>query len=142
MAFLNHDNYLNMESNNKVIYKDYSIDATLTSTGTLEVLEGKQAIINALRLWLSSFKGEFIRDPERGGYITRWLMKPINADTALSIKRAIFDGLTDEFSPALIPSAVEVIPNYEKEYWEINIEAYCPAFRESINVIENIRKLT
>lgn len=127
---------------NQVIYKDYSIDADLTSTGALKVLEGRDAITNALKLWISSFRGEVMRDPSKGGYITRWLMKPISESTAIAIKRAILDGLNDEFYPVLIPSVVEVIPNYEREYWEIHIEAYSPEFRESINMIENIRKLT
>lgn len=127
---------------NRVIYKDYSIDADLTSTGALKVLEGRDAITNALKLWISSFRGEVMRDPSKGGYITRWLMKPISESTAIAIKRAILDGLNDEFYPVLIPSVVEVIPNYEREYWEIHIEAYSPEFRESINMIENIRKLT
>jgi hypothetical protein len=127
---------------NQVIYKDYSIDADLTSTGALKVLEGRDAVTNALKLWISSFRGEVMRDPSKGGYVTRWLMKPISETTAVAIKRAILDGLNDEFYPILIPSVVEVIPNYEREYWEIHIEAYSPEFRENINMIENIRKLT
>jgi hypothetical protein len=127
---------------NQVIYKDYSIDADLTSTGALKVLEGRDAITNALKLWISSFRGEVMRDPSKGGYITRWLMKPISETTAVAIKRAILDGLNDEFYPILIPSIVDIIPNYEREYWEIHIEAYSPEFRENINMIENIRKLT
>jgi hypothetical protein len=126
---------------NQVIYKDYSIDADLTSTGALKVLEGRDAITNALKLWISSFRGEVMRDPGKGGYVTRWLMKPISETTAIAIKRAILDGFNDEFYPILIPSVVEVIPNYEREYWEIHIEAYSPEFRENINMIENIRKL-
>lgn len=127
---------------NQVIYKDYSIDADLTSTGALKVLEGRDAITNALKLWISSFRGEVMRDPSKGGYITRWLMKPISETTAVAIKRAILDGLNDEFYPILIPSIVDIIPNYEREYWEIHIEAYSPEFRENINMVENIRKLT
>lgn len=126
----------------QVIYKDYSIDADLTSTGALKVLEGRDAITNALKLWISSFRGEVMRDPSKGGYVTRWLMKPISETTAIAIKRAILDGFNDEFYPVLIPSVIEVIPNYEREYWEIHIEAYSPEFRENINMIENIRKLT
>lgn len=127
---------------NQVIYKDYSIDADLTSTGALKVLEGRDAVTNALKLWISSFRGEVMRDPSKGGYITRWLMKPISETTAVAIKRAILDGLNDEFYPILIPSIVDIIPNYEREYWEIHIEAYSPEFRENINMVENIRKLT
>lgn len=127
---------------NKFVYKDYSLDAELNESGTLRVLEGKEAIINALRIWISSFRGDVIRRPESGGYITRWLMKPMTEETAFAIKRALNDGLSDEFSPALIPTTIEVIPHYEREFWEIHIEAYCPEFRDHINVIENIRKLT
>lgn len=130
-----------MKTTNQTLYKDYSIDAELETTGALKILEGREAITNALRQWISSFKGEIIRDPDRGGYITRWLMKPLSEDTALAIKRAILDGFVDEFYPVLIPNLIEVIPNYEREYWEIHIEAYSPEFRESINMIENIRRL-
>ena len=122
-------------------FKDYPMDAELTVNGVLRTLEGTEAITNALRQWISSFKGEVIRQPNRGGYISRWLMKPITEETALAIKRAILDGLTDEFTPVLIPQVIEVIPHYEQQYWEIHVEAYSPEFRESVNVIENIRKL-
>ncbi len=122
-------------------FKDYPMDAELTVNGVLRTLEGKDAIANALRQWISSFKGEVIRQPDKGGYISRWLMKPITEETALAIKRAILDGLTDEFTPVLIPQVIEVIPHYEQQYWEIHVEAYSPEFRESINVMENIRKL-
>lgn len=131
-----------MEIEKRIQYKDYSIDAELADSGTLRLLEGVEAVENSLRLWISSFKGEIIRQPNKGGYITRWLMKPITEDTRMAIKRAILDGLIDEFEPVLIPTKVEVTPNYEKEFWEIHIEAYSPTFREQINIIENIRKLT
>lgn len=127
---------------NEIIFKDYPLDGELTNEGVLKELEGKEAILNALKLWISSFQGEVIRQPKVGGYITRWLSKLMTEETASAIKRALMDGLTEDFSPALVPTLIEVIPNREREYWEIHIEAYCPEFRETINVIENIRKLT
>lgn len=130
-----------MELDTKTTYKDYSLDAELNDSGNLKILEGKYAINNALRLWLSSFKGDIIRKPNSGGYLTRWLVKPLTEDTALAIKRAILDGLNDEFSPALTVTSMSVIPKYKSQYWEIHIEAYCSEFREDINIIENIRRL-
>lgn len=130
-----------MSLKEKVVFKDYPLDAETTSSGVLRELEGQEAIVNALRLWISSFKGEIIRRPEDGGYITRWLMKPLNEETGIAIKRALLDGLTEDFTPVLIPTLIDVTPNYEKGFWEIHIEAYSPQFRETINVMENIRKL-
>jgi hypothetical protein len=130
-----------MELSKKIIYKDYSIDALTDNKGVLTLLSGKQALENALRLWITSFKGEFNRNPEAGGYVTRWLTKPITDDYATKIRNAILDGLNDEFFPSLIVSKLEITPHYQEEFWEIHLEAYSPSVKESINIIENIRRL-
>ena len=131
----------NRQSSSTSDYSDYSIYAETDSRGVLKLLVGKEAVENALRLWLVSFPGEVIRSPQKGGYITRWLFKPMNEDTQQMIREAIMEGLYEDFSPALKLKSLEVTPIYDKEQWRISITAYSPFMKTEINVIENMRTM-
>ncbi len=123
-------------------YKDFSIDATLTDQGNLKVLSGQDALENALRLWIASFRGEINRKPYKGGYVTRWLTKPMTETVKDDIREAIIDGISDDFFPSVKLRSVEVLPNYDKGFWEIHVSGYSPEVEEYVNVIENIRAIT
>lgn len=122
-------------------FSDYSMYADTDNQGVLTVLRGKEAVENALRMWLVSFPGEVIRMPHKGGYITRWLFKPMNDTTAQYIKEAIIEGIYEDFPMALRIISVEVTPQYKKSQWEINIIAYIPSMKTELNLTENMRAL-
>jgi len=126
-------------NNNQV--KDYIYDASEDSKGIM-VLSGTKAVENALKLWLVSFKGDTIRHPEAGGYVTQWLFKSMDEDTQFDIKTAIRVGLEREFVPVIKIDKVTVTPDYQQESWQIEIRGYVPALQEEIYVIENLRKQT
>ncbi len=121
--------------------KDYAYDASEDTSGIM-VLENAEAVENALKLWLVSFKGDKIRNPDAGGYITQWLFKPMTEDTRFDMKTAIRIGLEREFIPRVTIDRVVVIPDYDREIWHIEIYGYVPAIQEEIHVIENLRKQT
>jgi len=121
--------------------KDYIYDASEDSTGIM-VLENAEAVENALKLWLVSFKGDIVRRPDAGGYITQWLFKPMTEDTRFDIKTAIRIGLEREFVPNIKIDSIKVTPDYNQEIWNIEIYGWVPAIQEEIHVIENLRKQT
>jgi len=127
--------------NNIKVYKDYSMDADVDSEGILKVLSGKEAVENALRQWITSFRGEYIRNPQKGGYVTYWLLKPLNDDTQRAIKEAILEGIYEDFTPQIVVKNLTVVPNYTNLSWEISLEAYSPTVKESINIYEELRHL-
>lgn len=126
----------------KIIYADYSLYADTDELGNLKVLTGRDAIENALKIWLSSFPGESIRNPSKGGYITKWLFKPMSDNTAQMIKEAIVECLNEDFSPALTLRSVEVLPDYNKAQWQISIGAYSPTLKTDVNINESMRSIT
>lgn len=131
-----------MKARERRVYRDFSIDAEIDVRGKLVILEGKDAVENALRQWLVSFRGEQIRRPNKGGYVTQWLLKPVNERTRVAIERAIRDGLYEDFTPEIVVDVLEVTPNYEHQFWEIHLEGYSPEARVPINLHEQIRIIT
>lgn len=123
-------------------YKDYSYDAQIDNVGELVVLSDRAAIENALKLWLYSFKGERIRRPTYGGYVTRWIFSPLNEDTAETIDMAIRQGLENDFSPKLSVKYLSVTPDYENDAWIIKLKVTIVRTGEDIYAIENIRRMT
>lgn len=122
-------------------YIDFPFDAQIDSGGNMIILENYEAVKNSLRLWLYSLRGERIRRPTYGGYVTRWLYKPINEDTRQNIQYAILTGLRDEFSPTLTVTELNVTPDFETESWIIEIQATLNRTQEEIYVIENVRRI-
>lgn len=122
-------------------YVDYSYDSEFLETGELKTVEGYEAVQNALILWLYSLRGERIRMPSWGGYVTRWLFKPLTADTAENLQFCLTIGLREEFTPKLNIKTVSVIPDFENDSWIIEIDASLASTSESIHVIENIRRI-
>lgn len=122
-------------------YVDFSYDADIQPNGDLRLLQDYEAIQNSLRLWLYSLRGERIRRPTWGGYVTRWLFKPMSSNTADNIQYAILTGLKEEFSPALQIQEVNVTPDYEDKSWTIEVKAIVVRSQEEIHVIENIRRI-
>lgn len=126
---------------NNLPVKDYIYDASEDNKG-IRILTDVEAVENALRLWLVSFKGDTIRRPDAGGYVTQWIFKPMDEDTAFDIKTAIRVGLEREFSPNIVVHKITVIPDYVNMSWTVEISGWVPVLQEEIYVIENLRKQT
>lgn len=120
---------------------DFSYDSQQSVTGDLIVLRDREAIQNALVLWLYSLRGEKIRLPSQGGYVTKWLFKPLTLDTQQNIQFAIASGLQNEFSPILKIKEINVTPDNENDSWLIEVKAVITRTQEEIYAFENIRRI-
>lgn len=118
---------------------DYDYQGLKDKNGAITQLWGEPALNQSIKLWLVSFQGDIVRAPKRSGYITNWLMKPMNDDNIDRVKMAIKDGIYQDFEPALIIDVLEVTPNYEERYWHIYLEVYSNALKTKAVVDEKIK---
>lgn len=100
---------------------DVDIYGREDSKGQPLVYYDEEAIKNALYLWLTSKKGDFIKNPSLGGIFDKSLFKNLNKKNLSLLKTRITVAL-EEFTPAITILGLSVEPDYENRLWEINIQ--------------------
>jgi hypothetical protein len=123
---------------NLTIYDTYLFGGT-NNNGEIKQLWGNEALTNAIKLWLSLYQGEILRDPLKGGYLINLLSKPMSESQSVKIKKDIERGLINEFSPVLKNIKVSVTPNYDKRFWSITIEAFSTDIKDSIDITVQVK---
>lgn len=114
------------------VYVDYDHTGVTNQQGNIPVLKDQQALSNAVKLWLCSFRGERLYRPTKGGFVVGALMKPMSEDRAQDIQKAIKTGLRTDFQPSVQVTRCEVTPDYDNNCYYIHVEGNCPAFRSSV----------
>lgn len=109
--------------NNHIVYYDLPFYKKVNKNGSIADMTNSDALAQAIKIWLVSKRNEKIRS-RSGGIIYPYLGKMMDESRASDIRNRIIQGLKEEFTPPLVPVQVEVIPNYDKERWEIGIVAY------------------
>jgi hypothetical protein len=104
----------------------------VTSQGNIPVLTDQDALVNAINLWICSFRSERLYRPNDGGIIVDNLLKPMSDDRTQNIHDDLVDGLTYKFTPYVKVQECIVIPDYERNTYWIEIRGYCPALQVSI----------
>lgn len=104
----------------------------LNSQGNIVVLSDQDALVNAINLWICSFRGERLYHPREGGVIADALFKPISDERAADIQAAIKDGLQYAFAPAISVSECTVTPDYENGTYWIKVRGFCPSLQTAI----------
>ncbi|MFW6225386.1 MAG: hypothetical protein ACOC3V_00340 [bacterium] len=127
-----------MEQLKKYIY-DVDYRARTEINGGLKYIWNDEALNQSVKLWLASFKGEIVRDPSRSGYITYWLMRPMNEAVIDNIETAIYDGFYQDFRPYLEIRTLKIEPNYAERYWYIYMEVYSTYLNLETTVEERIK---
>jgi hypothetical protein len=80
-----------------------------------------QAISNALNLWLTSKKGDFIRNPSAGGILDKYTFKNIDDNTLFKIKLELLSSFSDYFGDVLAIDDVVFSPDYQNRILEIKL---------------------
>lgn len=109
--------------NNHIVYYDLPFYKKVNKNGSIADMTNSDALAQAVKIWLVSKRNEKIRSLS-GGIIYPYLGKMMDENRASDIKNRITQGLKEDFNPSLTPVEITVIPNYEKERWEIGIVAY------------------
>jgi len=111
------------QENKNVLFYDYPFYKKVDSMGNIIDLKNFDALSQAVKIWLVSKTNEKVR-ARGGGILYPYLGKIMDSQRADEIRNRIIDGLINEFNPSLTPVKVTVIPNNDKERWEITIVAY------------------
>lgn len=125
-----------------------NIDTRITDTslfggfafGSLKYLSSTNALRNSIMMWLSSFKGDYIGQPSRGGILTSLLNKPMRTEMIPVIAQAIKDGISFDYQgPELQILNIDVQADLEKREWIIYLEVYAPSLKMQTVVNERVR---
>ena len=120
---------------------DYDLNGGFDSAGNIKIVIGDKAVTNAILIWLSSSDNDFPRYSGRGGFLVRWLMKPMSDNRADDIETSIKTGVKRDFDPPLILTQLNITPDYEKKRWLIYMEGYSPAYKENFSLSTAIKNL-
>lgn len=125
------ETFANLDNKNVKIY-DYPFYKKLNKDGSIADMENSDALAQAVKIWLATKTNEKIRSLG-GGIMYQYLGKIMDNEQRDNIKRAIINGLRYDFNPPLVPVVVDVVPNYDKERWEIGIVAYNTELAVGVN---------
>jgi phage baseplate assembly protein W len=108
--------------------------------GSMKYLSSTSALKNSIMMWLSSFKGDYIGQPSRGGILTSLLSKPMRDDMIPVIRQAIQDGIQFDYQgPELQILKIDVQADYQTRRWVIYLEVYAPSLKMQTVVNESVR---
>lgn len=124
----------------KAVHDHYYIGGT-DSKGNIKQVWGNDALVNAVKIWLSLYQGEILRRPTDGGTLINLITKPMSPQRQIDIQREITRTLTQEFSPTLTNVSVTVEPDYVKRKWNISGIAYCFAIKDSLDFNFSVKNL-
>jgi len=122
------------EVQEKKIFQDIDIYGEENKDGTAKEYLDEEAVKMAFTLWLTSKKGEFIRQPQNGGVFDSLLFKQMTPDKAQMIHFSIRNAINNSFFPSIKLLDLQITPNYEQRYWEIYIKYENP-FNKNIQSV-------
>jgi hypothetical protein len=79
------------------------------------------AISNALNLWLTSEKGDFIRNPSAGGILKKYLFKNMDTTALYKIQLELLSSFSDYFGNILAVDSIQFNPDYQNRILEIHV---------------------
>jgi len=127
--------------NTKVIY-DVDFQGRITADGALTEFWEADALNAALKLWIASSAGDIVRFPDRGDYLSQFLLKPMSEIDVSLLTKAIQDGIEQDFEPNLRIEALTVTPDYENRTWKFYMEVYAPSLKLRTIVDEQIKAVS
>lgn len=122
-------------------YVDFGHTGKTDQKGNLTVLKDQEALSNAIKLWICSFRGERLYRPNKGGMVVGSLLKPMSEERASEMERAIKSGLRTDFIPSIEVSKCKVAVDYENAAYHISVEGYCPSFKASVTAETTLKSL-
>jgi len=120
---------------------DLNILGEVDNNGQIIELYDKEAVENSIIVWLTSYQTDILRNPGRGGYLTRFLNRPMSEDNRKNMLDALIDGFNQDFNLVLQLKSLSIDPDYEGKIWNIYIEAYIPDIKDTIFVVTALRNL-
>lgn len=108
-------------------YGDIDIFGNVNLDGSIIEYYDDDAIKNALTLWLSSKKGDFLLNPAAGGVLDNSLFKNINTSSMTLLASSVKTAMTNFFSPRVKFQNIDVNPDYVNRLIEITVTYVIPS---------------
>lgn len=109
------------ERDNSNLLFDYKREGGFDLQGQIKKLFGEEAFRQSITMWLESEKGEVLRQPSRGGYVTQYLQKSMTDATADAIAVSIRNGFEQDYTPLVTLKSVIVTPDYDNQEYLIDM---------------------
>jgi len=103
---------------------DADIYGAQNADGTAVEYSGSGATKQALYLWMTSKKGEFVRNPGAGGMFDNILFKSMRTNNMQQLEFSIKNSFSNDFYPAVTLNAITVTPDYNNRIMSIDISYY------------------
>ena len=108
------------------MYTDIDIFGRELPNGAAIEYTDEEAVKNALTLWLTSKRGDFLRNPSAGGVVDFFVFKSMNNVNKGRLVFSLKNAINNNFFPKIQLTNVDIIPNYADKYWEITVEYIDP----------------
>lgn len=121
-----------------ILLGDFSYLGSTDSKGQIKTVVLEEALNQSIKLWIASQEGDLVNFPDRGGYIFELLLRPMKEVDEDEISESLKFGLDRDFFPFLEVVSLDVSPNYEQRYWEINAVFFSPELNYQLEFSEKI----
>ena len=101
----------------------------------------EDAILNAIKLWIITDQGEIRRNPNYGGDMLYWLVKPLTLENAKHIKTALEEGITQNFGQYVIVDTVDVDIDYSNSMYIIKMLLHIRKLNKQVSLEEKLKTL-
>ena len=116
------------------ILQDIDIFGATNADGSLVEHLESDAINSALICWLTSKKGDYIKNPTEGGILDSFNFKLLTDENISSLHFRLKNSIINFFSPSIKLIAIDLKPYYEERYLEITIK-YSENITKSTNEV-------
>ncbi len=99
-------------------YIDIDIEGKKTSSGDLLTYKNNDALEQALRFYLVSRRGSFVREPTSAGILDTLLFKPLT-DLSPEEKASYLGQIRSKFNRFCDILSFSITPDYENRSWEV-----------------------
>ena len=102
-------------------FEDFDIYGREKDDGQPYYFHDDEALGNALTLWLTSKRGDFIRDPEEGGILDHYLFKNMTNSSINQIQFMLTNAIYRKFSNSIQLNNLVIAPDRVSRTIEISI---------------------
>jgi phage baseplate assembly protein W len=120
---------------------DTSLFDSINVFGQLVILTEKEALLNAIRMFLCSFRGERINVPNQGGILMKLLLKPVSEERIAEVTAEIRRAFSTEFEPAVSVSECKITFDEPTLTYYIELKGFCPTYQFKVEYYDKIQAL-
>jgi len=102
-------------------FEDFDIYGREHDDGTPFYFHDDDSLATAITLWLTSKRGDFIRDPEEGGILDKFIFKNMTAGSIEKMQFSLTNAIYRKFSNLLTLNNIDITPDRSSRTIQIDI---------------------